>query len=239
MALNTNDENRQQKVHPIPDHYEQRVEQDIWSVFKIMGEFVDGYDKLHRIGPCVSVIGSARLNSSNPYYEQAIETARKLTELGFGIITGGGPGIMEAGNRGAKDGTGKSVGLCIDLPFEEEANTYVDHNYKIKFRYFFARKVMFVKYSQGFVAFPGGLGTLDEFYEALTLMQTRKIDQLPVVLFGSRYWQGLVEWMRETMVAEGTISEADMDLFYITDDPDDAVNHIYEFYQKNQVKPNF
>lgn len=232
-------ENSQRRVHPIPDHYEQTVEQDIWSVFKIMGEFVDGYDKLHRIGPCVSIIGSARINSDHPYYQQAVETAQKLTEIGFGIITGGGPGIMEAGNQGAKDGDGKSVGLCIDLPFEEDANVYVDQNFKIKFRYFFARKVMFVKYSQGFVAFPGGLGTLDEFYEALTLMQTRKINPLPIVLFGTSYWEGLVSWMRDTMVPAGTISESDMDLFYITDDPIEAVDYIYDFYQRNQVQPNF
>ncbi len=224
---------------PIPDHYEQRVEQDIWSVFKIMGEFVDGYDKLHRIGPCVSIMGSARLNSDNEYYAQASETARKLTDLGFGIITGGGPGIMEGANQGAQQGKGKSVGLCIDLPFEEEANQYVDRDYRIKFRYFFARKVMFVKYSQGFIAFPGGLGTLDEFYEALTLMQTRKIDRFPVVLFGTEFWQGLVEWMKATMLKEGTISKDDMDLFYMTDNVDDVVNHLYEFYQRNQVKPNF
>lgn len=237
--MSNNSDKSPKNVHPIPDHYDQRVEEDIWSVFKIMGEFVDGYDKLHKIGPCVSIMGSARLNSDNPYYNEASETARKLTELGFGIITGGGPGIMEAGNKGAREGSGKSVGLCIDLPFEDEANVYVDQLYKIKFRYFFARKVMFVKYSQGFVAFPGGLGTMDEFYEALTLMQTQKIDRLPVVLFGSRYWRGLVDWMKETMVNEGTIASSDMDLFYLTDDVDDVVNYIYEFYQKNKVKPNF
>lgn len=241
MADSTNDRptNNQKLVDKIPDQYEERIQNDLWSVFKIMGEFAEGYDKLLRIGPCVSIFGSSRLKEDSAYYQMATRISYELTRMGFGVITGGGPGVMEAGNRGAQLGEGKSVGLCISLPFEEEPNRYVDDAYTIKFNYFFARKVMFVKYAQGFVVFPGGLGTLDEFFEALTLIQTEKINPFPVVLVGTEYWSGLVTWMKETMVANGTISDSDMDLFHLTDDEDEAVTVIHDFYKKHKLEPNF
>ncbi|MDG5766389.1 TIGR00730 family Rossman fold protein [Balneolales bacterium ANBcel1] len=227
------------KKKRIQGRYDARFEKDVWSVFKVMGEFVDGYEKMSHVGPSVSFFGSARLPETHKYYHMAVETARKLSETGFGIITGGGPGIMEAGNRGADQAGGTSVGLCITLPEEEQGNKYLKKHYKIDFNYFFARKVMFVKYAQGFVVFPGGLGTLDEFFEAMTLIQTRKVHQFPIVLMGSDFWKGLIDWMQDTMVAQGTISPADMELFHITDDPDDATSVIYDFYQNNQLRPNF
>jgi uncharacterized protein (TIGR00730 family) len=219
--------------------YEGHFEKDIWRVFKIMSEFVEGYDRLFKIGPCVSVFGSARLKEGSEYYELARRTSQQFAKAGFGIITGGGPGIMEAGNRGAKDAHGKSVGLCITLPFEERPNPYVDSLYHFRFDYFFARKVMFVKYAQGFVVFPGGFGTLDEVFEALTLVQTQKIKSIPVILMGSSFWSGLIDWMKETLVKQGTISEADLNLFHVCDDPDDAVACLKKFYEKTEMRPNF
>jgi uncharacterized protein (TIGR00730 family) len=219
--------------------FSDKLSKDLWSVFKIMGEFVEGYDKLSKIGPCISIFGSARTEPGDVYYEQAVETALEFTRQGFGIITGGGPGIMEAANKGAKQENGKSVGLNINLPFEQGPNPYVDPRLSIDFNYFFARKVMFVKYAQGFVVFPGGFGTLDEFFEAMTLIQTRKILQFPVVLIGKDYWSGLIDWMKTTMVNEGTISEKDLDLFTVTDDHLEAVNIIGEFYERHQLRPNF
>lgn len=223
----------------IPDKYDDQFHNDIWSVFKIMGEFVEGYEKLVQIGPCVSVFGSARLEPGHEYYKEAVITSKKLTEVGFGVITGGGPGIMEAANKGAQEGSGKSVGLCISLPWEVTANPYVDKNYNISFNYFFARKVMFVKYAQGFIAFPGGFGTLDEFFETLTLIQTQKISQIPIVLFGSSFWKGLLDWIKDTMIKEGTVSESDLDFFHITDSPDEAVSIITDFHEGHALKPNF
>ncbi len=224
----------------IPGKYtDEGFEQDIWSVFKIMAEFVEGYERLVKIGPCVSIFGSARLPIDHKWSKMAEEVAYKLTKTGFGVITGGGPGIMEAGNMGARRGDGKSVGLTIRLPFEDGANKYVDRNYHIDFNYFFARKVMFVKYAQGFVVFPGGLGTLDEFFESLTLIQTNKINRFPVVLMGRSFWQGLVDWMKESMLKEGTISSSDMDMFMLTDDPQEAVDYICDFYESNPLSPNF
>lgn len=222
-----------------PDSYRQGYDRDIWSIFKIMGEFVEGYDKLFQIGPCISIFGSARTKPEDKYYKLASETADKITRKGFGVITGGGPGIMEAGNLGAAKGEGKSVGLGIDLPFEQGTNQYVDPDYTINFNYFFVRKVMFVKYAQGFVVFPGGFGTLDELFESLTLIQTRKISQIPIILYGSEYWGGLVEWMNKTMKEWGTISDNDTDLFHITDSTDEAVDIICDFYQKKEPMPNF
>lgn len=204
-----------------------------------MGEFVEGYDKLLKIGPSISVFGSARLKEDDPYYIKAVELSEKLSEMGFGIITGGGPGIMEAGNRGAHQANGKSVGLCINLPFEEKANPYVHKKYEITFDYFFARKVMFIKYAQSFVAFPGGFGTLDELFESLTLIQTRKISKFPVILVGKAFWSGLISWMQDTLVKEGTISPEDMNLFKITDDIDEVINIIEDFYSDKIFKPNF
>ncbi len=227
------------KGHSIPEQFDRGHEKDLWSIFKIMGEFVEGYDKLFRIGPCVSIFGSARSKPGDKYYEIARKTAREITLKGFGVITGGGPGIMEAANRGAAEGSGKSVGLGINLPFEQGVNEYVDPDYIINFNYFFARKVMFVKYAQSFIVFPGGFGTLDEFFEAMTLIQTQKITRFPVVLIGSEYWNGLINWIKDTMVENSTISEEDTDLFQLTDDYKEAVDIIYEFYQKHALSPNF
>lgn len=222
-----------------PEKFDQSHHEDIWNIFKIMGEFVEGYDKLFKIGPCVSIFGSARFTPDNPYYKMAEETARKITEKGFGVITGGGPGIMEAANKGASEGKGKSVGLGISLPFEQGTNQFVDPDYVIDFNYFFARKVMFVKYAQGFIVFPGGYGTLDEFFEAMTLIQTTKINRFPIILVGSDYWKGLVEWIKSTMLANKTISPEDIDLFTLTDDEDEAVDIICSFYEEHSLSPNF
>ena len=204
-----------------------------------MGEFVDGYDRLYKVGPCISVFGSARLKSDSPYYALAEKTAEKIVKAGFGVITGGGPGIMEAANKGAEAAKGKSVGLCISLPYEDRPNPHVDPKYYFRFDYFFARKVMFVKYAQGFVVFPGGLGTLDELFEALTLIQTQKAKRFPIVLIGKSYWQGLLDWMKDTLVKTGTISESDFDLFHVTDDVDDAIDTIVSFYTNHRIRPNF
>ncbi|MTI87947.1 MAG: TIGR00730 family Rossman fold protein [Balneolaceae bacterium] len=222
-----------------PEEEKKGYDRDIWSIFKIMGEFVEGYDKLFQIGPCVSVFGSARSKPEDKYYKLASKVADKITDKGFGVITGGGPGIMEAGNSGASKSGGKSVGLGIDLPFEQGTNQFVDPDYTINFNYFFVRKVMFVKYAQGFVVFPGGFGTLDELFESLTLIQTRKISQIPIILFGSEYWGGLVDWMNNTMKEWGTISENDTDLFKVTDSTDEAVKIICDFYQREVPMPNF
>jgi len=219
--------------------YDDSRERDLWSVFKIMGEFVEGFDRMGRVGPCVSIFGSARLSDDNPYYLQAVRLSEMITDLGFGVITGGGPGIMEAGNRGARNRNGKSVGLCINLPFEEQANPYVDRKYMLVFDYFFARKVMFIKYAQSFVVFPGGFGTLDELFEALTLIQTKKINRFPVILIGTEFWGGLIDWIKDTLVKNGTISPGDMDLFRVTDDLNEAVNIITSFYRDRTIHPNF
>jgi uncharacterized protein (TIGR00730 family) len=213
---------------------------DSWQIFKIMAEFVQAFETLSKIGPCVSIFGSARTKPDNPYYKQAEEIAEKLTQKGYGVITGGGFGIMEAGNKGAKQGKGKSVGLNIDLPFEQEANSYIDNDKLINFDYFFVRKVMFVKYAQGFVVMPGGVGTLDELFEAITLIQTKKIAPFPIVLVGKKYWSGLIDWIREVMLAEEqNISPEDLDLFNLVDTTDEAVECIDNFYSKYLLKPNF
>ncbi len=212
---------------------------DLWSIFKVMGEFVEGYDSLLKIGPCISIYGSARSKPGSKYYEMAVRTAANVSENGFGVITGGGPGIMEAANKGAYQNGGKSVGLGIELPREQGVNRYVSPEYIINFRYFFVRKVMFVKYAQGFIVFPGGFGTLDELFETLTLIQTEKIERIPIVLVGSEYWGKLVDWLRDRLVEEGYISEKDMDLFYLTDDCDEAVKYVCEFYKNRRLEPNF
>jgi uncharacterized protein (TIGR00730 family) len=213
---------------------------DSWMVFKIMSEFVDGFQKMGKIGPCVSIFGSARTKAENPYYHLAEEIAFKLTQNGFGVITGGGPGIMEAGNKGARRGQGKSVGLNIELPFEQFNNPYIDHDKIINFDYFFVRKVMFVKYAQGFIVLPGGFGTLDELFEALTLIQTDKIAQFPIVLVGKSYWGGLVHWLEDTMLnKEKNINQSDLNLFNLVDTADEAVKVITDFYSKYATSPNF
>lgn len=219
--------------------WDETITKDSWMVFKIMAEFVDGYEKLAKIGPCVSIFGSARLKPENKYYEMAVEIAEKITKLGFGIITGGGPGIMEAGNKGAFNAKGKSIGLNIDLPFEQHFNPYINKSYSMNFDYFFVRKVMFVKYSQGFVVMPGGFGTLDELTEAMTLIQTNKIGKFPIVLIGSEFWGGLLDWFKATLLKEGMIAEDDLDLYRVVDTADEAVAHIKAFYDKYSVNVNF
>ena len=212
---------------------------DSWAIFKIMAEFVDGYETLSKIGPCVSIFGSARTKPQHPNYILAEEIAFKLTQSGFGVITGGGPGIMEAGNKGANRGKGLSVGLNIELPFEQHDNPWIDKGKSLDFDYFFVRKVMFVKYSQGFVVMPGGFGTMDELFEAITLIQTNKIGRFPIVLVGTKFWSGLIDWIRETLIAEGNIKEKDLNLFRLVDSADEAVDHFNKFYDKYKLKPNF
>jgi uncharacterized protein (TIGR00730 family) len=213
---------------------------DSWAIFKIMSEFVEGYERMSKIGPCISIFGSARTKPENKYYQLGVEVALKLTQAGYGIITGGGPGIMEAGNKGAQEGKGRSVGLNIDLPFEQNHNPYIDQEHNLEFDYFFVRKVIFVKYAQGFVILPGGLGTLDELFEALTLIQTKKINKRPVVLIGHSYWDGLIEWIKEQMLnQEANISVEDLNLFKIVDTADEAVKYIEDFYKSHDLSPNF
>ncbi|HQC06241.1 MAG TPA: TIGR00730 family Rossman fold protein [Kaistella chaponensis] len=219
--------------------WDETITKDSWMVFKIMAEFVDGYEKLAKIGPCVSIFGSARLKQDSEHYNMAVDIAEKITEIGFGVITGGGPGIMEAGNKGARQGGGKSIGLNIELPFEQHFNPFIDKGYSMDFDYFFVRKVMFVKYSQGFIVMPGGFGTLDELMEAITLIQTNKIGKFPIVLVGSEFWSGLIEWFKNTLLANGMISEEDLNLFRIVDTAKDAVAHIKAFYDKYTVNVNF
>lgn len=213
---------------------------DSWAIFKIMSEFVEGYEKMARIGPCISVFGSARTQPDNKYYQMAVEVSRLLAEGGYGVITGGGPGIMEAGNKGAQEVGGKSVGLNIDLPFEQSHNPYIDVEHNLDFDYFFVRKVMFVKYAQGFIVLPGGYGTLDELFEALTLIQTKKINHRPVVLMGGAYWTGLLEWIKTSMFEEEkNISESDLDFITIAETPQEAFNQIDDFYKSHKLSPNF
>ena len=212
---------------------------DTWQIFKIMAEFVDGFEKLSKIGPCVSIFGSARTKPDHKYYQLAEDIAFKLTKEGYGIITGGGPGIMEAANKGAKTAGGKSVGLNIELPFEQSSNPYIDSDKLITFDYFFVRKLMFIKYAQGFVVLPGGFGTMDELFEALTLIQTKKIAKFPIVLVGKEYWAGLFDWVQKTLVTEKMVDEKDLRLIFLADNAEQAVSHINEFYSRYLLKPNF
>ena len=235
----TNEEEKIRKAFATKDWNELKAANS-WHIFKIMAEFVDGFEKLGKIGPCVSIFGSARTKPDHPYYKLAEEIALKLTVEGYGIITGGGPGIMEAANKGAKTGNGKSVGLNIELPFEQFSNTFIDPDKLISFDYFFVRKVMFLKYAQGFIVLPGGFGTLDELFEAITLVQTTKVAHFPIILVGKKYWTGLMEWIKSTMLEEErNISPDDLNLFTIVDTADDAVKQINEFYSKYLLKPNF
>lgn len=212
---------------------------DSWAIFKIMGEFVYGYERLSLIGPCVSIFGSARLREGQPFYELAVKVAQRIAEAGYGIITGGGPGIMEAGNKGAHLAGGTSVGLNIDLPFEQHDNPFIDEDKSLDFDYFFVRKVMFVKYSQGFVVMPGGFGTMDELFEAITLIQTHKIHTFPIILVGRDFWKGLLEWLRETMLGMGNISPKDLDLLHLVDTEDEVLEIIDAFYRERSLSPNF
>ncbi|MCX7547747.1 TIGR00730 family Rossman fold protein [Xanthomarina sp. F1114] len=213
---------------------------DSWAIFKIMGEFVNGYEKLSRIGPCVSIFGSARTKPDNKYYKLAEDVASKIVDHGYGVITGGGPGIMEAGNKGAHIAGGTSVGLNIDLPFEQHDNPYIDGDKSLDFDYFFVRKVMFVKYSQGFVVMPGGFGTLDELFEAITLIQTNKIEKFPIILVGTDFWGGLLDWINQTLLEKfNNISAKDLDLIHLVDTPEDVIEILDEFYKKYRLSPNF
>ncbi len=211
-----------------------------WQIFKIMAEFVDGFEALAKIGPCISIFGSARTKPGQPYYELTVEVSKKLAQEGFGIITGGGPGIMEAANKGASEAGGKSVGINIELPFEQHANDFVNRDLNLHFDYFFVRKVMFVKYSQAFIMMPGGFGTMDEFFEVATLIQTRKMLQVPLVLVGSEYWKGLIDWMKQSMlVLEKNISPEDFDLLKLADTAEEVTKHVLDFYSNKPLQPNF
>ena len=213
-----------------------------WTMFKVLSEFVEGFEKMNRIGPCVSIFGSARTKPGTKYYELACDMASRLCEEGYGVITGGGPGIMEAGNKGANRADGISVGLNIDLPFEQHGNPYIDDDKNIFHRYFFIRKVMFVKYAQAFIALPGGFGTMDELFEVLTLMQTKKISEVPVILMGVEFWSGLLSWVEETMLSgHGNISPKDIHLMPMTDDPEEVIQIISNFYEGEghaELEPN-
>jgi len=215
------------------------LQRDSWKVFRIISEFVDGFETMTHIGPSVSVFGSTRLREDSPYYQLAIELAQKLTRKGFAVITGGGPGIMEAANKGAQLAKGTSCGLSVTLPYEDRPNPYIDQKYNLGFRYFFVRKVMFVRYARGFVVMPGGLGTLDELFEALTLIQTRKTKPFPIYLVGTQYWAGLVDWLKNTVAERGMMSPEDLDLFRLTDDVDEVANGIQAHYQLEMPVENF
>lgn len=219
--------------------WNEQMTNDSWSVFKMMSELVDGFETLSKIGPCVSIFGSARDSADSPYYKLAEEIAYLLTKKGFGVITGGGPGLMEAANKGAHFAGGKSVGLNIDLPHEQRPNPFIDQDKFINFNYFFVRKVMFMKYAQGYIVLPGGFGTLDELFEAITLIQTNKLVRFPIVLVVRDYWDGLITWIKEKMLAEQKISAEEMDIFSLVDTADEAVGAIEEFYKKYTLKPNF
>jgi len=213
--------------------------EDAWRALRILSEFVNGFDTMTSIGPSVSIFGSARLTSESPYYQQAIDVSQCITKKGFAIITGGGPGIMEAANKGAQEVKGASCGLAIALPTEDAANKYIDKKYLLSFRYFFVRKVMFIRYAQGYVFLPGGFGTLDELFEALTLIQTGKIKSFPIYLMGKDYWSGLIDWMMTTVLDHKCISPDDLKRLQITDDPDEIANGIERHFQKNRIRKNF
>ncbi|MFP2995009.1 TIGR00730 family Rossman fold protein [Spongiivirga sp. MCCC 1A20706] len=213
---------------------------DSWAIFKIMGEFVNGFEKMSAIGPCVSIFGSARTKPDHKYYQLAQNIATRIVNAGYGVITGGGPGIMEAGNKGAHIGGGTSVGLNIDLPFEQHDNPYIDSDKSLDFDYFFVRKVMFVKYSQGFVVMPGGFGTLDELFEAITLIQTNKIDKFPIILVGTDFWKDLIGWVKNTLLDQfQNISAKDLDLIHLVDTEEEVIDVLDRFYEEYKLSPNF
>lgn len=213
---------------------------DSWSIFKIMGEFVEGYERMSAIGPCISIFGSARTIQDDKYYKLAEEISSEIVNRGYGVISGGGLGIMEAANKGANKKKGKSVGLCINLPFEDTHNKFIDKDKLLNFDYFFVRKVMFVKYAQGFVVMPGGFGTLDEFFEAVTLVQTYKAERFPIILVGSKFWKGLIDWIKNTLLTEHkNISKEDLDLFYVVDTKDEVIDVLENFHKNYNFSPNF
>lgn len=213
---------------------------DSWSVFKIMGELVEGYEKLSQLGPCVSIFGSARTKPDNKFYKETVQISESIVKLGLGVITGGGPGIMEAANKGAQKAGGVSVGLNIDLPHEQMPNPFIDSDKVIDFDYFFVRKVMFVRYAQAFVVMPGGFGTLDEFFEAITLIQTHKIERFPVILYGSEFWSGCIEWIKNIVCKKfNNVSEDEMFLFEVVDSKNEIIEILKKFYDKKKFAPNF
>ncbi len=212
---------------------------DAWRVFRIISEFVDGFETMTNLGPSVSIFGSARLQPTSPYYNLSIDVAQHIAQRGFAIITGGGPGLMEGANRGAQAANGRSCGLAIDLPFEVEPNRYIDAKYRLQFRYFFVRKVMFMRYAQGYVFLPGGFGTMDELFEALTLIQTKKIHPFPIYLMGKDYWAGMLDWIRTKVLTEDCIAPEDLNLLQITDDPEEVANGIERHYQRERAERNF
>lgn len=212
---------------------------DSWRALRILSEFVDGFEGMVSLGPSVSIFGSARLPASSPYYQMGVEVAQHIAKKGFAIITGGGPGIMEAANKGAQEAKGNSCGLSINLPMEYEPNAFIDPKFRFQFRYFFVRKVMFIRYAQGYVFLPGGYGTLDELFEALTLIQTHKSRPFPIYLMGSAYWEGLLEWMKSTFIKNETISPEDLELLKVTDDPEEVAHGIERHYHRNRVQKNF
>ena len=223
-----------------PKGWNEKKTNDSWAIFKIMGEFVNGFEKMSAIGPSVSIFGSARTKPDHKYYKLAEEVATKIVDAGYGVITGGGPGIMEAGNKGAHLAGGTSVGLNIELPFEQHDNPYIDSDKSLDFDYFFVRKVMFVKYSQGFVVMPGGFGTLDELFEAITLIQTNKIEKFPIILVGTEFWEGLMGWVKTTLLDSfGNISAGDMELIHLVDTADEVVDILDSFYKEYGLSPNF
>lgn len=227
------------------DHFFSQDEQkeifthDSWRVFRIVSEFVDGFETMTHLGPSVSIFGSARLQPGTIYHELGIQVAEEIAKRGFAIITGGGPGIMEAANQGAQKAGGSSCGLAIDLPFESTTNSFIDPKYRLNFRYFFVRKVMFIRYAQGYVFLPGGFGTLDELFEALTLIQTKKIKSFPIYLMGRAYWEGLIDWIKKTVLSNQCISQEDLELFHITDQPQEVANGIERHYQRHRGLKNF
>ena len=223
-----------------PKGWNEKKTNDSWAIFKIMGEFVNGFEKMSAIGPSVSIFGSARTKPEHKYYKLAEEVASKIVNAGYGVITGGGPGIMEAGNKGAHLAGGTSVGLNIELPFEQHDNPYIDSDKSLDFDYFFVRKVMFVKYSQGFVVMPGGFGTLDELFEAITLIQTNKIEKFPIILVGTEFWEGLMDWVKTTLLDSfKNISPGDIDLIHLVDTADEVVEILDKFYEEYGLSPNF
>lgn len=226
-------------MNNIPEIPEKIPTSDSWRIFRILSEFVEGFETMTNLGPSVSIFGSARLKPESPHYQMAVEVAERIAKKGFAIITGGGPGIMEAANKGTQAAKGSSCGLSIDLPMEYEPNAYIDPKYRLQFRYFFVRKVMFIRYAQGYVFLPGGLGTLDELFEAMTLIQTHKIRAFPIYLMGSSFWSGMIDWMKGTLLAQETISAEDLDLIQITDDPEEVAHGIERHYQRHRVIRNF
>lgn len=217
----------------------QSSQEDLWRVFRIMAEFVDGFETMSKIKPSVLIFGSARSKPDDKYYKLTEEVAKELVKKGFGITTGGGPGIMEAGNKGAKEAGGSSTGINIELPFEQSANPYIDRDKLLNFRYFFVRKLMFFKYAQGYVLMPGGFGTIDEGFEVLTLIQTGKTSKFPIVFMGKQFWGGLIDWVKESQLKAGYISPEDLDLFSVTDDPKEAAQIMFDFHKGKKLTPNF